>query len=395
MTQTTGSLIEALTVGEVIDKIREAGHELISHGNDALNDNLITAGNVAISAANALAAAYNDQLEKTFAEIESTNDQLSDELRRLIKAIEQPLDQAHGIVNSSGAVISKLPLADALPVITLTKAPLVDLKNGNFELELHGFNLEHGELEVISNLKNVKVSKRISTKVFLSGKLGNVEIPNDQFYVRIPLQLIFRQEKGWFRSDDEMTFTASITAVSWSDVQARVTYNDKITERIYNSYQQISGSHGRVARRHSYRADFTPESPAKIDPESFKVTKWREHTECAYRETYYDVEEVSQQRIRIQVRGKEEGGLWKECGTRLRYKFRTFVEETRFVSITSDWQDYDMFFSLTYPDGSDFVSLELKLGDGSILTFSEDVSPVGFMELVDSEEIRRVALRKK
>lgn len=49
--------IETLTVGQIIEEIRQAGHGLIDHGQQVTNDALITLGEVLIHTANAMAAA--------------------------------------------------------------------------------------------------------------------------------------------------------------------------------------------------------------------------------------------------------------------------------------------------------------------------------------------------
>jgi len=389
--------ISGLTIGSLIDQAREAGEELISQGQLAINDNLITAGQVAVFAANALAAAYEDQLDKTFAEIEATNDQLSDELRRLIEATETPFDSASDIVNSSGAVVARLPLASEVPAITDAVSNLVDREDGVFELNLSSFNLEFGELRLSGNGTELQLTERLSTSIRITGSI--IDDPDallvDGFFYRHPIRISFVNDGGWWSSDEQLDFTYSITSVDWSEVQSRVTYNSQVVDRIYSDEMTAAGSHPRVGRRHQYQVDVVPTSPNKIDPTSFRITRWSPHSECQSRNTGYTIQEISEQRIRIFVYGKEEGGYDRDCGTELSYVYRTFQELLNLVSITTEWEPYDPTQAIGYPDQSDFLNLELRTEDGTILTFSEDSNAIGFLELVDAEEINQVRLRQQ
>ena len=167
-------------------------------------------------------------------------------------------------------------------------------------------------------------------------------------------------------------FDKSTIVAIWP-VQVRITYK-------YEKELQVSGSHPRVSRRHSYRVGYKAPAGIEIDPNFFRIISWRPHSECQDRNTGYNIEREDSQEIRVFVYGKEEGGLFKDCGTKLTIAFRTIEE------LTTKWQSYDISHPLSYPDGADFVRLDLKLGIGSELTFTEENNHHGSLKLeIDKE----------
>lgn len=392
------SQIEPVTVAVAIQQLAGAGHELIDHGSREVDESLIQAGNIAISVANALESTYLRQLDKTFDEVDDTSDELLDELRILLQAAKRPLEHADRIVIASGVVASRLPMASKMPAVTSAKSELVDLNDGHFELGIFGINLDFGELTVepASLIANLEVVDRISTFIRLSGTVDTQKatLSNGRFYRSIPLKIGFVKDR-WFWQDEIFEFTVSLTAVSWQNVQARVIYNQDVSERINQETITQSGRHGRVSRSASYKVEYIPVSGRRIDPSTFRITRWSAHSECSSPRTYYNVIKKDETGVVVRVRQKEEGGFWKECGTSLAFEVDTYQTEIRSKSYPTDWQEYRLWKSLTYPEKSEFVRLELMLANGATLEFNQDLSPVSFLRLVNAKSIRTVALKQR
>ena len=392
------SQFESLTIGIAIQQLVGAGHELIDHGSREIDEDLILAGNIAISVANALESTYRRQLDNTFGEINDASDELFDELRILLQAAERPLEHAERIVIASGVVASRLPMASKMPAVISTNSELVDLEYGHFELAIFGINLDFGELTVESTyrIKNLEIVDRISSFIRLSGTVDTEKMTpsNGRFYRSIPLEVIFVKDR-WFWQDEIVEFTVSLTAVSWQNVQARVIYNQDVSERTNPQTVTRTGRHGRVSRSASYSVSYVPVDGRKIDPSTFQITSWRVHSECSSSRTYHNLVRNEETGIVVHVHQKEEGGLWKECGTSLTFKVDTYQTTIRSKSYSTEWQQYYLWKSLTYPEQAEFIRLELKLANGSTLEFNQDLSPVSFLRLVNAKSTRTVVLKQR
>lgn len=384
--------IGGLVVGTLIDDVKSAGEDLIKQGQAAANDVLITAGNQAILAANALAIAYEGQLTKTFDEVEQFDERLSDELRRLVESVDKPLGKAEEIVAVSGAVVALLPGASKAPTILIFKGEVFQLSpHVPARTTTSGTNLKSDVLELSSSkfthniVGNTGTSMSFESTLNEGAQIGNPYV----FFETVPVVARF-QDDGFF-GGKEISYTIPLTVMDFSAVQVRLVTLVGGKTRVYDAPVTVNKSHGRNSS-HNYRADYVAPPGKRIDVSSFKVTKWYRHSECG-QGTKYDIEQKDELAIRVRAYGKEEGGLGKSCGTEINYTVRTYKDVDTTTEVLTDWQPVSLNSPLAYGANAEFVRLELKMPADNKFVFSEDSSQVPFLEVIDAEETHTVVLR--
>jgi len=373
--------VEGVTIGALIDQAKGAASDLIAHGQAAANDVILNAGNTLQATANGLAIAYESQLETTLESLEGVRERSFREFDEAIRDADVSIDNVGKIVNAAGSVVSSLPAAKRFPVVTDVEFPLISEGRRPGNITLSGFNLELWDVSIDSDSLQLEISTHISTRMVL--RVLDVE-ENSEFWGLHQANILFKEKTALLNllgGRKELEFTVSGISVDWSKLQARLTYRQTVSEKTYSDPIVRSKRQPRVDHRWAHRVDFIPVAPAKVDVDSFKASWW-EHDECSNAQTFYTLESIDSVRgVRVLMQGKEQGGLWRDCGATLSYTIRTFVEKRSVTQKQTNWQDIALSTLFEYPeDNASFRSLQIKNKDSNEVVSEVTLSSPGALE---------------
>jgi hypothetical protein len=371
-------LASDLTIGSVLDHAKEAAEELITQGQAAANDAIINAGNSLLITVNALSLAYSDQLQMTFDEIGQERASIFAELDELLDQFDDTVEDTSEIVDSFGLIVSKLPGSDNAPAITGISFPPIVRSVGSTTLRIRGFNLEKIPLEVVSEGFTFDLQLRINTEIVYEVSASQMIATDDGGWLsRSPIALRFSEADGILFSGLETNFTLSSSIIDPTLLQARVVFLETKEVRRYEAVPRtISQVQGRQSGPFSYRVDFVPSPPFQVDPNSFRVVDWWEHSECSNDYTRYTLESIDYTGVRVSMVGRRQGGgnIFdpNTCGARLVYEVSVFEVIEESTINTTEWLPLEIGVPLDFQSGAVFSRVEVLLPDGRIVNLDSD-----------------------
>lgn len=350
----------ALTIGMLIEQGKQAANDLIVQGQNSANDVLINAGNTILATVNGMAVAYEDQLEKTVDSLSEERKLIFRDMEELFADLDNRLDRVDDISNAAGTVVSSVPGAKKLPVITKVDFPTLHARESQI-IKLKGFNLELWEFELKSSTLEIE-NTETKTSTELAFRVKDIS-DNNNWVNPHSIDVVFKVKQGIiFKKKKDMDFIVSGASIDWGMLQAGIKYKERSRKKVYaKNLVKRSKSHPRNDRSWSYRVDYVPTSPYRVDTTSFNASWW-EHKECSNGNTFYTLESIDEvQGVRVSMQGREESGIDKDCGASLTYTVKIFKYENENITKITEWSDINPDKLISYPDANtELVSIVVR-----------------------------------
>jgi len=269
--------------------------------------------------------------------------------------------------------------------------------DGIVEMHISGINLQRYKPIVDSDQLYISsIRKQTHGDIVLELKL-NENIRNTDWLQNFSFDLIMPYKSGLYPFKKKSIATLHTRAIDPQRIMIRAAYDQGYTKRVYEDKPRTKGkSQGRVDRTWSHHLNVSPPPNKYIDVESIREISWWEHDECSNRYTERFFTRKSELQILAYMRGREEGGISKDCGARWVYEYKLFekkdatkIEYTSWTPITQHTEIID----LPQEKKIELREIQVKVDNDKIYRIDSMVSQLSFFEMSENKSEKKAYLR--